>query len=342
MKTRKFGELRDALYEGSPDSTDHVAEKVARLNEQLALADLRAHRSRTQSQLAQTIGTTQSAISRLERQPDLLISTLRDYVEGTGGRLRLVADYGDYDIDVDLPALHRPHGAHLEREFRVVWQNLQTRLFVHVGWLRVNADRFTFAYTPDAELDRDFEPFGNFPDLRATYESTELFPFFADRVMSAAQPGFDDLISALGLDRETATPVELLARSWGRSSHDSIQIVPEPVELADGTVSRLFLVSGVSHVDEDHPGKVSKVISRLKSGQRLSLRDEPDNPVNSDALVIEADGRHVGWMPDYLLPAVRKAQSEAKSADVVVEHANGPATPWHLRLLCRLDLQMHS
>jgi transcriptional regulator with XRE-family HTH domain len=340
MKTRKFGELRDALYADSPDSSSRVAEKVARLNEQLALADLRAHRSRTQAQLAQAIGTTQSAISRLERQPDLLISTLRDYVEATGGRLRLVVEYGDHEIDVDVPALHRPDNAHAEREFRVVWQNLQTRQFVHVGWLRVSSDRFTFTYTPEAELDLDFEPFAAFSELREEYESAELFPFFAERVVSAAQPGFDDLISALGLDRESATPVELLARSWGRSSHDTIQIVPEPIAHADGTVSRFFLVSGVSHVDENNPGKVSKLISKLKPGQELLLRDEPDNPVNSDALMIEADGQQVGWMPDYLLGAVRKAQSEATSVDVVVEHANGPATPWHLRLLCRLDLRV--
>src|SRR5689334_4017321 len=101
MKTKKFGELRDALYEANPDSPNRVAEKVTRLNEQLALADLRAHRSRTQAQLAQAVGTTQSAISRLERQPDLLISTLRDYVEGTGGRLRLVVEYGDYELDLE-------------------------------------------------------------------------------------------------------------------------------------------------------------------------------------------------------------------------------------------------
>jgi transcriptional regulator with XRE-family HTH domain len=338
MKTKKFNELRDALYSDSPSSANRVAEKVARLNEQLALADLRAHRSRTQAQLASAIGTTQSAISRLERQPDLLISTLRDYVEGTGGRLRLIADYGDYEIDIDVPALHRP-AARDEREFRVVWQNMQTRQFVHVGWLRVGADRFTFSYTPEAELDRDFEPFSAFADLREIYESAELFPFFADRVPSVAQPGFDDLASALGLDRSTATPVELLARSWGRSSHDTIQIVPEPFGQPNGTLSQLFLVSGVSHVDEETPGRVSQLISTLKPGHKLSLHDEPDNPANSDAIMIEADGRLVGWMPDYLLGAVRKARSEVTEVDVVVEHANGPETPWHLRLLCRLDLR---
>ena len=186
------------------------------------------------------------------------MSTLRDYIEGTGGRLRVIADYGDDEVDLDLPALRR-RGSAEHHAFRVVWQNLQTRQLVHVGWLRTTDSRFTFTYTIDAELDHDFEPFAAFPDLRGTYDSGELFPFFADRVVSSSQPGYDDLLSALGLDRSDATPVELLARSWGRSSHDTIQIVPEPIEHPDGTMTRLFLVSGVSHVDPDNPERVSKL-----------------------------------------------------------------------------------
>lgn len=334
MTARRFSDLRDALFEANPKSRANVDEKVSRLREELALADLRAHRSRTQVQLAQAIGTTQSAISRLERQPDLLVSTLSEYINGTGGRLRLVADYGAYEVDLDLPALRRER-AGLERELRVVWQNLQTRELVHVGWLRVGAGRYMFEYTPDAELDRDFQPFAAFPDLRKQYEASDLFPYFADRVASTAEPGFD-LIDALGLSRETATPLELLARSWGRSSHDTIQIVPEPDLRSNGTSSRLFLVSGVSHADEHHPTKVSKLIAKLKQGQKLDLRDEPNNPVDNEAIVVEVNGNRLGWIPAYLLPDVRKAGRDG--VEVFVERANGPSTPWHLRLLCHLDV----
>jgi DNA-binding XRE family transcriptional regulator len=334
MTTRKFSDLRDALYEANPEARDNIAEKVAVLRNELALADLRAHRARTQAQLAEAIGTTQSGISRLERQPDLLVSTLSDYISGTGGRLRLVADFGTYELELDLPAIHRPVDAVDEREFRVVWQNLQTRQLVHVGWLHAGNTNFAFEYTADAELDRDFEPFPTFPDLRARYDASELFPFFADRVASTAEPGFDDLIAALGLSRDTATPVELLARSWGRSSHDTIQIIPEPVLGPDGTSSRLFLVSGVSHVDEMKPEAVSKLIANLTDGQVLDLVDEPDNPVNPSAIVVAAHGRRLGWVPDYLLGEVQKASRDR--IQVRVERANGPTTPWHLRLLCRL------
>jgi transcriptional regulator with XRE-family HTH domain len=324
----ELGEAQNAPAD--PPSTTRKTERSG--SHELGLADLRTHRSLTQAQLAHAIGTTQSSISRLERQPDLLVSTLGEYINGTGGRLRLIADYGTYKVDLDLAAL-RAEPVEAEREFRIVWQNLQTRQLVHVGWLHVGAGRYAFEYTPDAELDRDFQPFVAFPDFRERYESNHLFPFFARRVVATADPSFDDLVDALGLSRDTATPVELLARSWGRSTLDTIQIVPEPELHSDGSSSRLFLVSGVSHADEDHPEQVSKLVAKLKVGQKLDLHDEPDNPVDSEAIIIEASGHRVGWIPAYLLSEVHKARDRV---DVFVERANGPRTPWHLRLLCRL------
>jgi hypothetical protein len=43
--------------------------------------------------LAKSLGVRQEQISRLEQRSDLLISTLRGYVEAMGGRLLLVAEF---------------------------------------------------------------------------------------------------------------------------------------------------------------------------------------------------------------------------------------------------------
>jgi hypothetical protein len=246
----------------------------------------------------------------------------------------VVAEYGDYEVELDLPALRRP-AVIRDYHFRVVWQNPHTRQFVHVGWLQIAQGRFRFEYAPEADLDQDFEPFTAFPDLHTPYESTALFPFFADRVASAAQP---NILAALGIDPDKATPVELLARSWGRSPHDTIQIIPEPSIASDGTSTRLFLASGARHADEQHPQRVSRLISRLRPGQAVSVQPEPDNPVNRNALILEAHGQRVGWIPDYLLDELHKAIASGIDIRVKVENANGPSTPWHLRLLCRLEV----
>lgn len=57
------------------------------------LKDLRLAAERTQEELAAALGVGQDAISRLERRSDMLLSTLRHYVEGMGGRLHLVAQF---------------------------------------------------------------------------------------------------------------------------------------------------------------------------------------------------------------------------------------------------------
>lgn len=339
MTTRKFSELREDLYRRSPESRERVADGAARLTEELDLAALRTLRERTQAQVAEVVGTTQSGISRLERQHDVMVSTLRDYVAGTGGELRLVASYPDHQFEIHLPVLtEESQPLRASRSFRVIWQNIQTRQFVHVGWLEFNGSEFIFKYTPDAELDPDFEPFPQFPELRGTYASPELFAFFADRVASTARPDYDDLVAALGLTREEATPAELLARSWGTTPHDTIQIVPEPVESGDAEVLP-FLVSGVRYAKEDDPDQVTTVIADLVEGQELTLRDEPENPRNDRAIVLEADGERVGWVPDYLLDYVHKQRGESKAVSVLVVQANGPEVSWHMRLLCQLEVR---
>lgn len=68
--------------------------KIERRAQELAsLKDLRVAVERTQEDLAATLGVGQDTISRLEQRSDMLLSTLRRYVEGMGGKLELVAQF---------------------------------------------------------------------------------------------------------------------------------------------------------------------------------------------------------------------------------------------------------
>ena len=66
-----------------------------RASELATLKDLRQAVEQTQEDLAASLGVGQDTISRIERRSDMLLSTLRRYVEAMGGKLELVAEFPD-------------------------------------------------------------------------------------------------------------------------------------------------------------------------------------------------------------------------------------------------------
>ena len=65
----------------------------ARAGNLATLKDLRQAVEQTQQDLAATLGVGKDAISRIEKRSDMLLSTLRRYVEAMGGTLELVAQF---------------------------------------------------------------------------------------------------------------------------------------------------------------------------------------------------------------------------------------------------------
>ena len=73
----------------------HKVEARARelIAEELTLQDLRKAQKLTQEQMAKTLNIGQDSISRLEKRSDMMLSTMRSYVEAMGGSLELVARF---------------------------------------------------------------------------------------------------------------------------------------------------------------------------------------------------------------------------------------------------------
>ena len=65
------------------------------IGEEMSLRDLREALTLTQQRIADTLGIGQDSVSRLEKRSDLLLSTLRSYIEAMGGRLSLIAEFPD-------------------------------------------------------------------------------------------------------------------------------------------------------------------------------------------------------------------------------------------------------
>ena len=69
-----------------------AAELVA---EEMSLQALRRAQRLTQARVGKVLNIGQDGVSRLEQRSDLLISTLRSYVEAMGGDLQLIASFPD-------------------------------------------------------------------------------------------------------------------------------------------------------------------------------------------------------------------------------------------------------
>jgi hypothetical protein len=67
----------------------HAEQLVA---EELSLRDLRKAMGKTRAQLARKLNKPQASVSRMEKQSDMLISTLDEIVHAMGGRVRIVAE----------------------------------------------------------------------------------------------------------------------------------------------------------------------------------------------------------------------------------------------------------
>ena len=78
--------------------------------EEKSLRELREAQKLTQESMAKALGIGQDSVSRLEKRTDLLLTTLRGYIEAMGGRLRLIVEFPDGEsvaLETKPPARRR-------------------------------------------------------------------------------------------------------------------------------------------------------------------------------------------------------------------------------------------
>jgi hypothetical protein len=93
MMNKTLDEKLNALNSSRRMKIEQRAEQL--IAEELTLQQLRKAHHKTQVQIAKRLHMTQAEISRLEQRSDLLLSTLRKFVQGMGGRLSLVSEIPD-------------------------------------------------------------------------------------------------------------------------------------------------------------------------------------------------------------------------------------------------------
>jgi hypothetical protein len=172
-------------------------------------------------------------------------------------------------------------------------------------------------------------------DLEKVYCSDQLFPLFANRILSRTRPEYPQYLRWLGLREDEADELDVLARSGGQRATDTLEIVQCPEPTRDNTYEVYFFSHGLRYLWEPDQG----VIKGLNAGQRLFLMRDIQNRADPLALLLRTDDPVglVGYVPRYFAgefsTVLRRVGQER--VRVSVEEVNHDA-PSNFRLRCKL------
>ncbi len=95
MATTLTEKLKKLPFDRQKKIEARSAELIA---DEMTREELRQSLKLTQAQIAQRLQIDQGNVSRIEQRTDLMLSTLRKYIEALGGELQLVARFSDDQV----------------------------------------------------------------------------------------------------------------------------------------------------------------------------------------------------------------------------------------------------
>ncbi|RQZ89941.1 hypothetical protein DF053_08840 [Burkholderia cepacia] len=218
----------------------------------------------------------------------------------------------------------------------VATQQSSTREWVPVARLDRDADGFRLVYTRGAMRAEGFRPFGRMDDLHGVYRSTDLFPLFANRVLTRSRPEFSNYFRWTGLPTDFKDdPLQILAITGGLRGTDPIEVFPLPERTSDGRLRIDFFVRGMQYFASPNV----EAANLLQAGTRLYMMHDLQNEYDRYALCLRTgDPAYLlGYLPKYYTHDVcRLLEADAGDVRVTVKQVNSGA-PLSMRVLCSLD-----
>ncbi|NOT00078.1 MAG: DNA-binding protein [Phycisphaerales bacterium] len=204
-----------------------------------------------------------------------------------------------------------------------------------VGRLEHDGELYRFCYTHGART-RGFRPFPGMEDLESVYESVELLPLFANRLLSPSRPEYDAFLRWGDFDPgHPPDPIAILGVSEGIRQTDAIEVFPCPVPDVGGCYINKFFLHGVRWMP---PGAIEH-IARLNPNDKLLLMPDPCNAHDRNAVAVRTDAERmlIGYVPRYLaLDVIRLLYTcGTREVELAVERVN-PDAPLQNRVLCRM------
>ena len=207
-----------------------------------------------------------------------------------------------------------------------------------VGRLEHDDVVYRFCYTRGAHSLPGFHPFAEMSDLELIYESDDLFPLFANRLLSPSRPEHEAFLRWGGFDpNNPPDPIAILGVTEGIRQTDQVEVFPCPMPDGEGCYLNKFFLHGIRWVH----AAAQERINQLQPGERLLVMADPCNEYDPNAVAVRTNdtlGRlMIGYVPRYFAHDLRKVMSfcEPDFIELSVERVNRDA-PLQQRLLCRV------
>ena len=204
-----------------------------------------------------------------------------------------------------------------------------------VGRLEHDGELYRFWYTAGARKP-GFRPFPGMDSLEQVYESEELFPLFANRLLPKSRPEYDAHLRWSGFDPcDSPEPIVVLGVTEGIRQTDAVEVFPCPSPDADGCYFNKFFLHGIRWMA---PEAIER-INDLQKDEQLTLIPEPENVYDPRAVAVwtKTSPTQIGYVPRYLAAEVGNlAQGCGPDfIEVYVARVNRDA-PLQNRVLCRM------
>lgn len=217
----------------------------------------------------------------------------------------------------------------------IVWQDDETRLWHPVSKLSFSNGVYRLNYTKGVIGKSNFRPFPRMDDFSKVYESGELFPFFANRLIQPSRPEFSKILRWLDSSPEDFNPLDFLGATSGERETDNYRILQTPKK-ENSKYSFTFFTSGIRHLPELNRAEIKK----LKPLDSLCFSFDEVNTFDSSAIILKTQESNisVGFCPKYLSRDFKALimHDHNKSSKFLVKKVNLDA-PSQYTLLCSFE-----
>lgn len=227
----------------------------------------------------------------------------------------------------------------MNNELIISWKNPSTYMWVPVGRLKFQNNRYFFQYTKGAENSQGFKLFEKMDDLNKIYESEELFPLFKNRLLQKSRPEYKEYLDWLNISTEDMHPMEELSLTGGVRATDSLQLFPIPVK-QNGYYEVKFFSHGIRYLASSYLERADK----LENGDKLYLMKDIQNAHDGYALTLRTEDppELVGYCPKNYVKDFNNLidKNGAKNVELTVVKNNKNA-PSQLKLLCKFKAKWY-